>query len=152
MCKINRPGHKIRMYWTNFQNNRFLRNNGTLKITILQCYEVLWIHNILRVRSVCPLFHSIVARYPRRPFCSSIHPEGIFLPLLHRVQFHIESKKGLLPACPACRPDFRPAYRVGWEVPKTSAGLKNSIQKFKLIIFFPILTIFNIRNQNFLKF
>ena len=29
-----------------YQNNQFLRNHGTLKITLLQCYEVLWIHNI----------------------------------------------------------------------------------------------------------
>ena len=27
-------------------NNRFLRNSGPLKIRILQCYVVLWIHNI----------------------------------------------------------------------------------------------------------
>ena len=29
-----------------YQNIRFLRNRGTLKITVLQCYEVLWIYNI----------------------------------------------------------------------------------------------------------
>ena len=29
-----------------YQKNRFLRNQGTLKITLFQCYEVLWIDNI----------------------------------------------------------------------------------------------------------
>ena len=29
-----------------YQMNRFLRNRATLKITLLQRYEVLWIHNI----------------------------------------------------------------------------------------------------------
>ena len=28
------------------QNNKFLGNGGTLKIGLLQCYGVLWIHNI----------------------------------------------------------------------------------------------------------
>ena len=35
--------HSLRIF---NQNNWFLRNCGTLKITLLQCYEVLWIHNI----------------------------------------------------------------------------------------------------------
>ena len=29
-----------------YLNNRFLRNSGPLKIRLLQCYVVLWIHNI----------------------------------------------------------------------------------------------------------
>ena len=29
-----------------YQNNHFQGNVGTLKIRLLQCYEVLWIHNI----------------------------------------------------------------------------------------------------------
>ena len=28
------------------QNNQFKGNGGSLKISLLQCYEVLWIHNI----------------------------------------------------------------------------------------------------------
>ena len=28
------------------QNDQFLENRGSLKISLLHCYEVLWIHNI----------------------------------------------------------------------------------------------------------
>ena len=51
-----------------------------------------------------------IAQPSSRPFCSSIYPEGIFLPLCRfsmplppppwqQVQFHIESKKAAEPSC-----------------------------------------------------
>ena len=77
------------LHYSWYQNNRFLSNSVQLKIRLLQCYVVLWIHNI---SAICRIFskYSFIVSFQ----ADKKDPKDPILPFgIRKVQFHTLHKK-----------------------------------------------------------